>query len=596
MPKPLLHSCKVMPEVGLSDDYIRILKNEQATTAQIYSAMDWLLDESKKNDKVVIYFSGHGDVETKTIRQRGYLLAHDTPANNYRVGAVRLEDLNDVLATLAQINEAQIILITDACHSGNLAGKSIEGTQATATALTKQFANEVKIMSCQPNELSLEGTQWGGGRGIFSFHLIDGLIGLADKNSDGQVNLREIERYLEDKVSEEAAPQSQIPMTVGDKNTRIALVDDTSLKRLVDDKASLKPELAATASKSTNIASLVNNDSSILELHSEFVAALQDQYFLPSDKNDSRQAGKSASELYQVLLQEDALQPIHNIMKRDFAAALQDVAQQDIIAYLNTDAEEMNERWKNYGASYVSNPAYLEKAADLLGENHYMYKQLLVKRYYFEGLLNRLEAEQSGDKILFDQAFAKVNLALNYDDQAAYVYNELGLIKQFGYRDFETAKQYFDTAMMIAPTWVLPYNNLCRIYKILHQYDKAETFGKKAIELKADYYQAYLNLALVYEGKKDFNEAKKMYEKAIELNPNYAKALNNLGTFYLNKDELDASLPLLKKAVESDSSYLLAQANLALNYLLLKEYSEAVLHYEKAYQIDPNDKRAFPII
>ncbi len=575
---------------GLESAYIRILKNEEATTAQIYSGLDWLLEESEKNDKVIIYFSGHGDVETKTISQRGYLLAYDTPSNNYRVGSVRLDDLKDILATLSQVNEAQIVLITDACHSGNLAGNNIGGTQATAVALTTQFANEVKIMSCQPNEFSLEGVQWGGGRGIFSYHLIEGMIGLADRNEDGLINLREIERYLEDKVSEEAAPHSQMPMTVGDKNTRIAFINEQKLDSLKEEKSRQEDLIDVIVSKNKNIENLIQGDTNIVEMYADFTKALESKYFLSSDIDATKKAGESASELYEILSKEEVLRPVHNIMKRDFAAALQDQAQQDVIAYLNTDSEEMNERWKNYGANYVSNPEYLAKAAELLGEQHYMYKQLLAKRLYFEGLITRLNAEQSSDETLYAQALEKIKTALEYDDQAAYVYNEMGLIKQ-GQRDFKTAQLYFDTAMMIAPTWVLPPNNLCRIYKILHQYDKAEHFGKKAIALKPDYFQAYYNLGEVFFAEKEFAKAKKMYEKAIEFNPNYAKALINLGKLYLDENKKDIALQLFEQAVQSDSNYYFGRYNLGLAYFKKEDYKNAVTHFQKAFELRPKNKQ-----
>ena len=217
---------------NVDPENIKTLINEEATVGQIFRVMDWLIDESKEKDQVIIYFSGHGDVETKTIRQRGYLLAHDTPFNNYRSGAIGLDDINDIVATLSEANKSKITLITDACRSGNLAGKSIGGTQVTAAALATQFANEIKIMSCQPDEFALESDQWGGGRGLFSYHLIDGLVGLADRNEDYEINLREIGRYLEDRVSEDAEPESQIPMTLGNKTTRISLVNDDQLAKL----------------------------------------------------------------------------------------------------------------------------------------------------------------------------------------------------------------------------------------------------------------------------------------------------------------------------------------------------------------------------
>lgn len=78
--------------------------------------------------------------------------------------------------------KTKIIIIADACHSGKLAGFSINGAQITNSNLARQIANEVKILSCQPNEYSLEGNQWGGGRGVFSYHLVNGLYGMADQD------------------------------------------------------------------------------------------------------------------------------------------------------------------------------------------------------------------------------------------------------------------------------------------------------------------------------------------------------------------------------------------------------------------------------
>ncbi|MBK6996750.1 MAG: hypothetical protein IPH31_18155 [Lewinellaceae bacterium] len=78
----------------------------------------------------------------------------------------------------------------------------------------------------------MEGEQWGGGRGIFSYHLVEGLFGLADRNGDGTVSVGEIDRYLEDKVTAEAAPQTQVPMLLGNKSERLATVNAAILADL----------------------------------------------------------------------------------------------------------------------------------------------------------------------------------------------------------------------------------------------------------------------------------------------------------------------------------------------------------------------------
>ncbi|MBK9016871.1 MAG: hypothetical protein IPM82_23970 [Saprospiraceae bacterium] len=125
-----------------------------------------------------------------------------------------------------------MLVITDACRSGKLAGSASNGPQLTSANLSKQFANEVKILSCQPNEYSVEGEQWGGGRGAFSYHLVDGLYGMADKNKDQRVVLSEIDNYLEEHVTQEVAPLTQIPMTVGNKAELVSTVDEMSLAQL----------------------------------------------------------------------------------------------------------------------------------------------------------------------------------------------------------------------------------------------------------------------------------------------------------------------------------------------------------------------------
>ena len=78
---------------GLPSENIRLLTNAQATLAAIDDGLNWLLTTSKKGDRVIVYFSGHGDVEKQTLWQRGYLLAHDTPYPNLRNNAVRVEEL-----------------------------------------------------------------------------------------------------------------------------------------------------------------------------------------------------------------------------------------------------------------------------------------------------------------------------------------------------------------------------------------------------------------------------------------------------------------------------------------------------------------------
>ena len=235
---------------SLDEDHLKVLLNEQATVAQFAIALDWLWEVVQENDRVIIYFSGHGDVERKSITQPGYLLCWDAPSKIYLAGgALALPMFQDVITTLSVQNKAKVVVITDACRSGKLSGSSVGGAQITGTNLAKQYANEIKILSCQPDEYSIEGEQWGGGRGAFSYHLLDGLSGMADGNADNAVNLREIRNYLEENVAEEVAPQNQNPMVIGNLPEKLTDIFPELLAKIKEGKKGQMQLFAATESR-----------------------------------------------------------------------------------------------------------------------------------------------------------------------------------------------------------------------------------------------------------------------------------------------------------------------------------------------------------
>ncbi|MBK7344167.1 MAG: caspase family protein [Saprospiraceae bacterium] len=140
---------------SLDGDHLKVLTNQNATAGRIAEALDGLIEQTREGDQVIIYFSGHGDVERKTVSQPGFLLAWDAPSRVYMGGGTySLAFLQEVVTTLSTQNLAKVTVITDACHAGKLSGSQIGGAQLTSANLTRQYANEVKILSCQPNEFS----------------------------------------------------------------------------------------------------------------------------------------------------------------------------------------------------------------------------------------------------------------------------------------------------------------------------------------------------------------------------------------------------------------------------------------------------------
>ncbi|MBK8450267.1 MAG: caspase family protein [Saprospiraceae bacterium] len=293
----------------LDVDHLKVLLNEKATVAQFAIALDWLMEVVKENDQVIIYFSGHGDVEKKTITQPGYLLCWDAPARVYLAGgALALPMFQDIITTLSAQNKAKVIVVTDACRSGKLAGSSVGGSQITGANLAKQYSNEIKILSCQPNEYSIEGEQWGGGRGAFSYHLVDALYGMADNNNDLIVNLQEAGRYIEDHVSSEVSPVSQVPMVLGNRTDVLSKVNVEILAAIKSGKSSQTMMLSAIDTKGIEEDVLSMVDTSVRMTYKLFKQALKDKIFLGPDN-------ACADTYYEQLIKEPKLERLHSTIK-----------------------------------------------------------------------------------------------------------------------------------------------------------------------------------------------------------------------------------------------------------------------------------------
>ncbi|MBL7820537.1 MAG: caspase family protein [Saprospiraceae bacterium] len=516
---------------SLDGDHLKVLTNEYATAGNVSSYLYWLVEECREGDQAIIYFSGHGDVEAKFRGQPGFLLCWDAPSRVYMAGGtVQLGLLQTVISTLSLDTKAKVTVIADACRSGKLAGSENNGSQLTNANLSQQYANEIKILSCQPNEFSIEGEQWGGGRGAFSYNLVDALYGLADGNGDLFVTLHELDRYLEDHVTAEVAPVSQVPMILGMRSEILARVDASLLAAIKSGKSNQQTLLSSIDTKGMEDDVLARVDTSISRTYKLFNQALKNKIFLEP-------AQACAEHYYQKLIKESGLIRLHPTMTRNYAAALQDEAQQAINNYLQTDQKELELRWK-YDPKYENYPAYLQKAAELLGPHHYTYKAIKAREYYYTGLNLRLKGEQKNDTNFFKSAKIELMKSLEYESNSSYVLNELGYINKKS-KNYSQAIEYFNNATLQSPKWLLPRINLMNTYNRLGELDKALQCGKKMYADYPDSYLLHFNLGVVYTNLKEWTLAEEEINKALFIQKDDRDALFNLSFVLYNEKKYD---------------------------------------------------------
>ncbi len=483
---------------SVSEDNIQLLLNAQATKGKVSMALTWLYEQSKQGDRAIIYFSGHGDVEKKLFSQPGYLLCRDAPPVVYMSGGtLSVSELQEVIATLSLANKAEVLVVTDACRAGALTGAPTGGPQQTTASLQQQFANEVKILSCQANEFSIEGEQWGGGRGAFSYVLEDALYGLADRDKDAQIKLKELGRYLEDQVPAQTDPQVQNPVVMGDREAWIASVDKQILAQRETGKTRRQTNFSTGDMRGMEALVIAQADSSIQSIYQTYLAAASAGDLMRAD------SGKlSANACYEILIHEPGIGTMHGFLKRHFVAALVDESQQVMNRLLKTDPMVVGDMFSRTTV-FEHIPGYLERAAEILGEGHFIYKNLKAKQLFFEAktILPEHHPGLSADSVA-RLAARKYEQALEYDPQAAYVHVELGFLCFYKLVDWPRARSHADQALELVPDWLYA-NYLASTTRRNESSDEGLGLLMKCLEMDSTFLPPYEELFFhyLYRGK-----------------------------------------------------------------------------------------------
>lgn len=492
---------------ALPQDNIRVLLNQQATIGNMYQELEWLVESSREGDQAVIYFSGHGDVESRTRKKEGFLLCYNSPPNNYRTNAFAVYWLQDIIERLSIDKKAKVIVITDACRAGKLAGHEINGSQLTSAALMEQFAGEIKILSCQPNEYSVEGREWGGGRGVFSYHLLSALYGLADRDENNRVQLRELSRYLEDNVPAQAAPIPQNPLVVGDREAVVALVDTDELMAYQENKQSEDSALLPTEMKGYEAMLLASADSNIQAVYAAFQACLARKELLTAPDS-----GKCANDYYEILVAAPEMAPMAGLIQRNFVAALIDEGQTVINKILKTDPATIDNLWRRKN-SWNHIPSYLHRAAELLGDKHYMYSSLKAKEYWFE-VVSFSQSRYPNVPVDSISAYQKnmVIKGLNFEPDAPFLILELAKASP------KDSLPVFETRLkQVAPNWALWYYDFGIMYSTWRDRSESISYYAEAIRLDSQFIAPYFSLAWRLDDTRKPDEARRCREAAINI-------------------------------------------------------------------------------
>ncbi len=563
---------------------IKILLNKEADIATIYTNLDWLKNTCSENDLVYIYFSGHGDIETTKIKSLGYLLAYNSPPNNYVNNAISIEDLNADAQFITLEKKAKIILITDACHSGKLAGDFFKGKDFVNDQLQKVLNDQVRLTACQTGQLANESVAWGGGRGAFSYYLLKGLNGFADNNASGEIALKDLKGYLSKSFEEDKTMLDekliQNPVLDGNPNFKLVIDSTQSFKKFKENftnKSSTNslpnglsvfkkagPQFIDTLFSFLEKAKIVNpvkennyknidrnlfSEQFMADVFNQEIAksdSLTSSFFIKNNKgeivdfrpisiiNPNFEKIKILKDLLKLKQQLYQNKTLHESLINDFVSLTHRKGQKEINDYLTGNKDDLNKRQYYEGTSHFDILLnQLQVAIQLVKPENQLLDILKVNYSYLAGLIARLKMATSPNLDSLSAIALKFQLETKQlIKYAAYVDNELGNL-YLQKKDYNMAEEHFDLALNLAPTWAIPWNNKIMLYNAQGNTMQARKAIQMSDSLRPDLPYYKINAGLAMEREKNWLAAESYYLRAVKDSLLHFLPFERLGHIYL---------------------------------------------------------------
>ena len=180
---------------------VSLLLDGQATRAAITRLVgDVLPGKVGDNDRVLVYFAGHGLSRGDGEAAMGYLMPvegqRDAPAST----AISMAELQ---RWFSQYPAKHVLYIADACYSGLSIGTRSAGLSPEAKHYLRDITKHPARVMLTAGSSGQEAHEYLG-HGLFTYFLLQGMGGAADVNGDGLVTTDELAAYVKPNVAKVA--------------------------------------------------------------------------------------------------------------------------------------------------------------------------------------------------------------------------------------------------------------------------------------------------------------------------------------------------------------------------------------------------------
>ena len=581
---------RTIPGGALPASHIRLLTNERATLAAIRASLHtWLVQSAGPDDVVYVFFAGHGVVGEQ---DEAYFVAHDSDPQNLHATGLSFREVDATLSN--RLRAGLVMMVADACRSGRLGWSSFAPDAPSRAgvpiaAIGQGDRSFLKLLSTRPSERSFEDERWGGGHGVFTHTLLEGLRGKALRDPTQPIRASDVIDYVARIVPEETRAQ-QHPRVAGNFDARLALAvappragtaTAASLEFAgppgtaiyVDDifRGRIRPTGTLRVEGLTGTQSRVSADLPDGTILGGTIVARSGVNRVNIQPPDTERL----IQLRTRIQGGQALEAWDSYASQPFPASQRAVA----AALMSDGLEDLGQACVS---DYVQSTATGPKKA-MLRRAVAAYERLQTFRpndpaietwkVFCRGRLQIADGQ-------FADAVTSLQESLRRDPQFACAQNALGVALDRLNRKAE-ARQAFERAAKLTPEWGLPpfqiasqliaagqlrealphlenavkYNprsvgtrwSLLRLNRLLGRPAEAERVGQELVKLSPNYAPAYIELGLTYEAAGNPVKAAEQYDLYLLLAPNFADSTEVRSRAERIRAQASRPVPTLKR-------------------------------------------------
>jgi hypothetical protein len=185
------------------NDNIKLLLNESANRNAIMTAfMSYATGEVSPDDRILVFFAGHGLTQTGSRGEVGFLVPFDGDQNNLST-LIRWDELTRNAELIAA---KHILFVMDACYGGLVVKRALSsGSMRFLKDMLQRYCRQA-LAAGKANEVVADAGGPIPNHSVFTGHFLQGLQGKASA-SDGVITANGVMSYVYDRVAKDLHSQ-----------------------------------------------------------------------------------------------------------------------------------------------------------------------------------------------------------------------------------------------------------------------------------------------------------------------------------------------------------------------------------------------------